>query len=137
MKLKLVREIGSDTATLGKLYVDGVFECHTLEDSDRKLESGGVKVYGKTCIPRGTYQVVVTPSARFKRNLPLLLNVTQFEGVRIHTGNTSENTDGCILVGSSVVNADFIKDSQTAFNKLFPKICAALEDLTSVELEIV
>lgn len=124
-------------ATIGKLYIDDVFECYTLEDVDRKLETGGTKEYGCTAIPRGQYNVVVTPSARFRRNLPLLLNVEGFEGVRIHPGNTSANTEGCILVGESVVNDDFIGQSQVAFGKLFTKICAALDDLTPIELEIV
>ncbi len=138
MKLRLVRpDVCGAKATIGKLYVDDVFECYTLEDVDRKLEAGGVKEYACTAIPRGKYNVVVAPSARFKRNLPLLINVPDFEGVRIHPGNTSENTEGCILVGASIVNDDFIGQSQIAFGKLFAKICAALDDLTPVELEIV
>lgn len=138
MKLKLVRpDVCGAKATIGKLYIDDVFECYTLEDVDRTLEKGGEKVFGCTAIPRGKYSIIVSMSNRFKRNLPLIVDVPQFEGVRIHAGNTSADTDGCVLVGSSIVNEAFIGGSQVAFGKLFNKICAALEHLDTVELEIV
>lgn len=137
MKMKLVRDACGAKATIGKLYVDGVFECYTLEDVDRNLENDGVKESGCTAIPRGKYNVVVTASNRFRRNLPLLLNVPGFEGVRIHPGNTPDDTHGCVLVGLVIINDAFIGKSQAAFSALFNKICAALDDLTPVELEIV
>lgn len=139
MFMQLVREDFGDTATEGRLWVNGAFECYTLEDKDRELEDGGKKIYGKTAIPKGIYTVIVTYSNRFKKQLPLLLDVDGFEGVRIHPGNTSEDTEGCILVGVNKVegNDDFIGSSRVAFDKLLPQILAAISRDEVVTLEIV
>lgn len=96
MELRLLRDVCGADCTLGQLYVDGKPACHTVEDVVRPA---GEKVHGKTAIPEGRYQVIVTPSPRFRRDLPLLLKVPNFEGVRIHPGNTAEDTEGCILPG--------------------------------------
>ena len=92
--------------TIGKMYIDGEYFCDTLEDTDRGLtqimtlsEIKEVKEYGCTAIPTGRYPVAYTYSPRFKQHLPLLLNVPAFEGVRIHSGNTHKDTEGCILLG--------------------------------------
>ena len=135
MKLLLVREPSGDKCTHGKLYVNGVFECFTLEDKDRKLESGGEKVYGQTAIPRGSYKVIINFSQRFKRDLPLLLNVPQFTGVRIHAGNTAEDTEGCVLVGSSRGDQR-VNNSRVAFNKLFDQLDEAYAANESITMEI-
>lgn len=135
MKLLLVREPSGDKCTHGKLYVNGVFECFTLEDKDRKLESGGEKIYGQTAIPRGTYEVIINFSQRFKRDLPLLLNVAGFSGVRIHAGNTSEDTEGCILVGSSRGDQR-VNNSRVAFSKLFDQLDEAYAANEPISLEI-
>ena len=90
----------AETFTLGRLYLDGKHFGFTCEDKDRKLEKGGEKVYGKTAIPRGKYKVIVSFSQRFKKPMPLLLGVPGFEGIRIHGGNTSDNTEGCPLLGA-------------------------------------
>lgn len=135
MKLLLVREPSGDKCTPGKLYVNGVFECFTLEDKDRKLEAGGEKIYGQTAIPRGTYEVIINFSQRFKRDLPLLLNVAGFSGVRIHAGNTSEDTEGCILVGSSRGDQR-VNNSRVAFNKLFDQLDEAYAANEPISLEI-
>tara|TARA_R110002167_G_scaffold283052_2_gene488242 strand:+ start:1392 stop:1832 length:441 start_codon:yes stop_codon:yes gene_type:complete len=84
-----------DRNIIGDLFIDGVFFCHTLEDEKR---ADGVKVYGKTAIPAMEYDIKITYSPRFKRNMPLLLDVPMFKGIRIHGGNDSTNTLGCILV---------------------------------------
>lgn len=132
MKLRLVRFSNTDESTEGKLYIDGVFECHTLEDKDRKLEDGGDKVYGKTAIPRGTYEVIITYSNRFKRDMPLLVDVPGFTGIRIHSGNTSADTDGCILVGdqNSKEDDNFVGASKIAYNRLFKKLKETEEKIT-------
>lgn len=135
MKLLLVREPSGDSCTHGKLYVNGVFECFTLEDKDRKLESGGEKIYGQTAIPRGSYEIIINFSQRFKRDLPLLLNVAGFSGVRIHAGNTSEDTEGCILVGSSRGDQR-VNNSRVAFNKLFDQLDEAYAANEAISLEI-
>lgn len=120
MKIEVVRNQLSANSTIGDLYVNGVWECFTLEDVVR----GGPKVYGKTAIPAGTYEVQITFSNRFKRDLPLLLNVPGFEGIRIHPGNTAENTEGCILVGKAKA-IDLVTNSRDAFNKLYARIIGA------------
>lgn len=119
MKLELKRLHRTEKSTIGELYVNGKFECYTLEDVERKE-----KVYGETAIDKGTYQVVVTYSNAFKQNMPLLLNVPKFQGIRIHSGNTDKHTLGCILVGQTR-SVDFIGNSRLAYKSLFSKIKAA------------
>lgn len=108
MKLELKRVAKRDTYTMGKLYIDGVYFCDTLEDKDRGLYQGmllndikRIKVMHQTAIPTGTYKVIVNTSPKFKRNLPRLLNVPGYDGVLIHRGNTDRDTSGCILVGEN------------------------------------
>ena len=124
MKLLLHRQTFSDKSSVGTLYVNGLKECHTLEDRDRHLEEGGEKVYGETAIPRNTYKVVITYSNRFKQPMPLLVDVPQFEGIRIHPGNTDQNTEGCILVGVGI-GQDRLYNSRQAYERLFNKLEAA------------
>ena len=135
MKLKLTRDTFSDESTIGKLYIDGEYFCETLEDKDRYLEAGGKKEYGKTCIPRGIYGVTITMSNRFKKELPLLLNVPQFEGIRIHAGNTAADTDGCILLGRTRRN-NFIENSRDAVNEFIAKLKEALDNGEKCEIEV-
>jgi len=118
MKLVLKRFEYANTYTIGKLYIDDIYQCYTLEDVVRK----GPKVDGKTAIPAGTYSVIVDHSNRFNRDLPHILDVPGFTGVRIHSGNTSANTEGCILVGTTWTGGDFIGNSKIAFDALFKKI---------------
>lgn len=127
MKLLLKRNKSGRKATTGSLYLDGKFQCFTLEDVVRDK-----KIYAETAIPAGVYKVVITPSNRFKRDLPLLLNVPNFEGVRIHPGNTDKDTEGCILVGTIVTPENTLANSRVAFDALFAKLKAA----SSIELEI-
>lgn len=93
------------------------------------MRARGVKVYGQTAIPAGTYQVVLNQSPRFKRVLPLLLNVPGFEGIRIHPGNKAEDTDGCILVGDAPA-PDWLGQSKVAFDRLFAKLRLTTEPIT-------
>ena len=93
-----------------------------------------VKIKGVTAIPAGVYEVVVNFSQRFQRPLPLLLGVSNFDGVRIHAGNTDADTEGCLLVGKSKA-ADFIGGSRAAFDALFPKIQhAAMREKIFIEI---
>lgn len=133
MKLTLSRAQFEPGCTIGRLAIDGVLECYTLEDHVRP--TGAPKVFGQTAIPAGTYGVIVTFSPHFQRDLPLLVNVPGFEGVRIHPGNTAADTEGCILVGMDRA-ADSIGRSRLAFEALFPKIVQALArgELVSIEV---
>lgn len=107
MKLRLVRRFFADTYTVGTLYINDVRFCDTLEDKNRdlnkngKFDNGEKKVYSETAIPFGAYEVTLTRSPKFGRDLPRLLNVPNFEGVLIHRGNTPKDTAGCILVGEN------------------------------------
>lgn len=110
MKLTLIRKYKKDKYCIGKLYIDGEYFCDTLEDKDRGLtdnmtvsEISKIKVKKETAIPTGTYKVTITYSNRFKKNMPLINNVKGFEGIRIHSGNTDKDTEGCILVGQNKV----------------------------------
>jgi hypothetical protein len=132
MHMKLVRDDVAADCTLGRLFVDGAFVCFTCEDVERP---DGDKIHGQTAIPRGRYGVIVTRSARFGRDLPLLVNVPGFVGVRIHPGNTAADTEGCILPGLHRT-ASSVTDSRVAFAGLFDKIRCALDAGEEVELEV-
>lgn len=125
MELKLNRIFLGSSATIGELYIDKKYIADTLED---RVRPEGEKVYGKTAIPEGTYEVKLTYSPRFKKILPEILNVPNFSGIRIHTGNSSKDTEGCILVGTwDGEKEDWASDSKIAFNKLM----SLLEEATN------
>jgi len=119
MLINIKRLYKGDNSVIGELTIDGVFECFTLEDIERPI-----KIKGETAIPKGEYKVIINQSNRFKKLLPLLLNVPGFEGVRIHPGNTNHDTEGCILVGQTR-HKEFIGQSRKAFEKLFKKMQSA------------
>ena len=118
MKIKVKRYDFKDTYTVGRLYIDDVYFCYTLEDKVRE----GAKVNGQTAIPAGTYDVIIDDSARFGKPMPHILNVPNFTGVRIHAGNTSKDTDGCILLGHTYAGKDFIGNSKLAYDVFFNKL---------------
>jgi hypothetical protein len=99
MELHLERKWFTPNSTIGELSIDGAFQCFTLGDMFREGDIFAVKVPGATAIPEGIYDVVVTLSQRFKTELPELRDVPNFVGVRIHSGNTAADTEGCVLVG--------------------------------------
>lgn len=118
MNLLLKRQIKTKDFTLGELFIDGVSFCYTVEDMERMPNE---KVYGKTAISKGVYKVIINMSNRFKKEMPLLLNVPNFEGIRIHSGNTSEDSLGCIIVGM-VRTINGVGMSRIAFTKLMEKL---------------
>lgn len=118
MNLRLVRKEFTTNSTIGDLYIDDQWFCYTLEDVVRE---SGVKVAGKTAIPAGIYQVVIDQSVRFKMDMPHILNVPGFEGIRIHAGNTAKDTEGCPLIGM-VKDKDFVGTSKVAFNSFMLKL---------------
>lgn len=119
MILLLKRSKSTEHSTSGVLTVNSAFECYTLEDVVR-----AEKIPGETAIPAGKYRIVITYSNRFKRDLPLLVDVPGFEGVRIHPGNTDQDTEGCILVGTSQ-GPDRVNQSQLAFTHLWGQLLQA------------
>lgn len=131
MELYLKREVFTEESTIGSLSIDGQFECYILEDKDRGLsddmplnEIVARKVYGKTAIPYGRYQVDWTLSSRFKIMMPILLNVKGYAGIRIHKGNSEIDSLGCLLCGRKRSN-NAISESTFATNQLYNKIQTA------------
>lgn len=115
MRFDLTRQDFTDKSTIGGMLADGKFLCYMLEPVDRQRNDQGLvapwssymKITKKTAIPRGRYDIIVTKSNRFNTDLPLLLDVPDFECVRIHVGNYPHNTDGCLLPGK-VKARDFV-----------------------------
>ena len=106
MEIEVRRTEFYKECTHGELFIDGSKLCDTLEDRDRDYNKDGDitdpgegKVYGQTAIPRGRYKLIFRMSKRFGKVLPALLDVPGFEGILIHSGNTPEDTSGCILLG--------------------------------------
>lgn len=141
MKIKLVRDTFGSTFTKGKLYIDNKFIAYTIEDTDRHIEKTGckAKVQDTTCIPRGTYKVIIDFSNHFKKDLIHILNVPCFEGVRLHSGNSSKDTEGCIIVGYTDVDhaKDWIGTSRPAVDDIQAKVRGAIGAGHTVTIEIV
>lgn len=142
MKILLKRRYFAATYTIGTLYIDGVRFCDTLEDQNRDLDKNGkfdggeTKVKGRTAIPFGTYKIIVNHSPRFKRELPRLLDVPNFDGVLIHRGNTNADTAGCILLGENKVKGKVI--NSTPYEIELVKRCkAALSNNEQIIIEII
>lgn len=129
MNVKLIRKEFTEVSTIGNLLIDDQFFCFTLEDVVRD-----VKIPGQTAIPCGSYEVITNYSARFKKVMPLLLNVPGFEGVRIHSGNSDKDTEGCILLGYTK-EKDFIGQSRPATFDFMTKLKSGLKD-GKVRIEI-
>lgn len=146
MKLVLKRINNQDNYCEGKLYIDGIYQCDVIEDTDRALnnemsiaEIQSKKVYGETAIPKGTYQItldVVSPKFKDRSwatfcegKLPRLLDVPGFEGVLIHTGNEASNSLGCLLVGQKTKDG-WISNSTQTFKDLYYKLKQATDQIT-------
>lgn len=132
----VVHRDGAESFTPGRLSLDGLVFSHTCEDEDRFLEAdGGGKIYGKTAIPRGKYRVVTSHSRRFSRILPEVLDVPGFSGIRIHGGNTAEDSAGCVLVGQTKTKTGVAKCAETV-NRIIDTIDDAAELGIETWLEI-
>jgi len=134
LKLVLDRVWYTKYSTIGELSIDGKFECYILEDYDR-LRHNRRKKHGETAIPRGTYEVRLTYSSRFKKTLPLLISVPRFRGIRIHAGNTAKDTEGCLLPGTTR-SENSVGQSKRAFNKLFKKLEKAKRENKQITIEV-
>lgn len=131
MELTLKRIARKPTYTIGRMYINGEYFCDTIEDVDRGLKQtddlkkiSAVKVKGETAIPIGRYLVTKTFSTRFKRDMYLLNNVPGFAGVRIHSGNTDKDTEGCLILGKNKAVGKVLesKDTVNAFEKVLDKV---------------
>ena len=142
MKLRLRRIALKGEYTIGKLYIDGEYFCDVLEPPTRDLNKNGIfdngetKVKNNTAIPFGTYNVIINRSPRFKRDLPRLLSVPDFDGVLIHRGNTKNDTSGCILVGENKVKGKVV--NSTPYEIELVKRCkAALSNNEQITIEVI
>ena len=128
MRLTLIRRWNKDKYCIGDLYIDGKWFSNTLEDTDRGLddrmsleEIKKMKIKGETAIPTGMYQVLLTYSPKYKKIMPLINNVKGYSGIRIHSGNTAKDTEGCLLVGKNK-EVGKVLDSRITFNALFKNL---------------
>jgi len=124
MKLKLIRDERGADHTYGKLYINDNYFCETIEDEERAQ-----KVMHETAIPKGTYKIILNFSNRFQQRMPLLLNVPNFSGIRIHSGNTAKHdSSGCPLVGRTrgrLHGEPAVLESRVVFNELMVRLTAA------------
>lgn len=154
MKLKVERRWPKATYTIGRLYIDGIFYCNTLEDRDRGLKQtdpptyiSSRKVAGETAIPKGTYGVAMNVTSpkyagvawyyNFCRGkMPRLLAVPGFDGILIHPGTNALDTKGCILVGKNTKVAQ-LTESRATFQQIYKLMKAAADRGETISIEIV
>lgn len=153
MELLVKRRYKGSAYTIGSLYVNGVYECDTLEDPDRGLTSEmsleeikSKKIYGNTAIPTGKYSVsmsVVSPRFKdrswakpYSGKIPRLLDVKGYEGVLIHVGNKTTDTSGCILVGENKIKGQVL-NSTACFMELMTQLLKAHLKGEPITIEIV
>ena len=128
MRLTLVRRWNKKDYCIGDLYINGKWFCNVLEDVDRGLDDSMTeeeikqsKIKGQTAIPVGIYTVLLTYSPKYKKVMPLINNVKGYSGIRIHSGNSSKDTEGCLLVGKNTV-VGRLTDSRNTYNALFKRL---------------
>lgn len=135
MHIKAHRNVFTEKTTISNVTVNGDFLCFFLEDKDRHLEDGGIKVHGETAIPRGFYEIVMDYSPKYKKNMPHILDVPQFEGIRIHPGNKADDTEGCLIPGMDY-ETDWVSESRVAYEKLLSLMLNAWTAGEKVTIEI-
>lgn len=128
MRLTLKRIANRPTYCIGKLYINGKYFADVLEDTDRGLDSTmteedikKIKVKGETAIPTGIYKIILNYSPKFKKVMPLITNVKGYSGVRIHTGNSAKDTEGCLLVGKNTI-VGRLTESRKMYDALFKRL---------------
>lgn len=112
LEFVLLRRPTVDESTIGEVVCLGNHVCYTVEDAIREVPGVPVtawKVAGRTAIPEGVYQIISTDSMRFGRRLPILVDVPGFTGIRIHPGNSSQDSEGCILPGLSEIGGEVFR----------------------------
>jgi hypothetical protein len=144
MEIIVKRVTRTAKSTVGELTIMGaLFRCYTLEDQDRGLnnkmpvdEIQKAKVFGETAIPSGRYQLTIDFSPHFGHDMPHILNVPDYDGVRIHPGNVPADTLGCILLGKDQ-GPDAVWNSREAFAEFYPLLQQAISRGETVYLTIV
>lgn len=133
MELLLRRKFKGATYTIGDLFIEGRLFCNTIEDTVRNLPAlcpdtsrwnpctCKEKVYARTAIPAGQYKITFEYSPRFKRRMPYLHDVPHFLGILIHSGNTEEDSGGCIIVGENTVKGEVL-NSRATFQRLYARL---------------
>lgn len=128
MRITLLRIANRPTYCIGKLYIDGEYFCDTIEDIDRGLDDKMTveeilkkKIKGQTAIPTGIYTVLLTYSQKYKKAMPLVDGVKGYSGIRIHSGNTSKDTEGCLIVGRNT-KVGMVTESRKMYNALFREL---------------
>lgn len=134
----IIRPTKGETFTPGRMYAAGLMLGYTCEDEDRRLETVGIeeKQYGRTAISRGMYRLEVTFSQRFQKELPAVVDVPAFAGIRIHGGNHAEDSLGCILLGQ-VRTADGVANCAATVQRLIAmiKACEARNEKCYLEIK--
>jgi len=140
MRLTLKRIANRKDYCIGKLYINGKYFCDTLEDVDRGLDDSmteddikQLKVKTQTAIPTGIYTVLLTYSPKYKKVMPLINNVKGYSGIRIHSGNSSKDTEGCLLVGKNTV-VGRLTDSGNTYNALFKRLLQKGSNKITIEI---
>lgn len=131
MKLTLQRYLFTEDYTMGLLFIDGVYFCDTIEDKYRGQDLKKTKVMHETCIPYGVYDVKITYSPKYKKNMPQILDVPYFTGVRIHAGNKATDISGCVCVGVKSDNGE-VAQSRKTYNALLKR----LETSNNIKIDI-
>ena len=140
MRLTLKRIANKKDYCIGKLYINGKYFCDTLEDRDRGLDDSMTedeikqsKIKEQTAIPTGIYTVLLTYSPKYKKVMPLINNVKGYSGIRIHSGNSSKDTEGCLLVGKNTV-VGRLTDSRNTYNALFKRLLQKGSNKITIEI---
>ena len=154
MKIKVERRWPKATYTIGRLYIDGIFYCNTLEDKDRGLKQSDPLLYiqkrkiaGETAIPKGTYEVAMNvTSAKYaavawywqfcQGKMPRLLNVPGFDGILMHPGTDALSTRGCVLVGKNT-KVGKLTESKACFQQIYRLMKAAADKGEDITIEII
>ena len=142
MDLLLERKYLKKEYTLGALSINGKYFCDILEDTVRDINKDGTfdcgefKIKGHTAIPYGEYEIALTYSPKFKRELPLLLNVPHFEGIRIHKGNSRQDTEGCLLPGENRERGKVLNSTKYEV-ELVDRIKKAIKNKEKVTIKII
>lgn len=142
MLIDLNRKYKKADYTIGIVSIDGVRFSNSLEDTDRGLNNTMTpnevrckKIYGSTAIPTGTYEVIFTYSIKYKKEMPILLNVPGFEGIRIHSGNTAADTEGCIIIGDNTAKG-CVTNSKNKTSQLYDRIRFAISKGERIYIKI-